>query len=230
MANTDSLTEAYHSFKAEAHNIDPAYTPTTVNVDGWAATEKAWLKLFPSVTPILCFLHSFIKIRSCSKSQAYFPELSTRIWKLYHSSDKLTFMHNLNLLQLWASDTLPPGPAFDAVQKLSSRQDHFLKAYDFPSAFRTSNMLDRHMQLMDRFLFSTKYFHGHFSSMTDGVRAWALLHNFQPYCPRSQAAKDNFLSPAHKLNGFVYHPCWLQNLLISASMACYRTQPKKKLE
>jgi hypothetical protein len=221
-ADAKGLTEAYRYFKREAQNILPAYAPRTVNVDGWAATQNSWLSLFKTVTPLLCFLHSFIKIRSRCKNQDFFPELSKQVWDIYHAPDKATFKTSLLAFQKWAQATLPAGPALEAVLKLCNRQDQFLKAYDFPAAYRTSTMLDRQMDLMNRYLFSTKYFHGHLSSAEDGLRAWALLHNFQPYCPRAKIAK-NFISPAHRLNGFVYHPCWLQNLLVSASMAGYRT-------
>jgi len=37
------------------------------------------------------------------------------------------------------------------------------------------------------------------------------------------------MSPAHKLNGFVYHDSWLQNLLVSASMGGHRRWPQKTL-
>lgn len=39
---------------------------------------------------------------------------------------------------------------------------------------------------------------------TAQVRAWALVHNFSPYCPRAKVSKD-YQSPANKLNGSVYH-------------------------
>ena len=222
-ADAKGLTEAYRHFKSEAHNISPAYAPRTVNIDGWTATQNSWLSLFKTVTPLLCFLHAFIKIRSRCKNQPFFPELSKQVWDIYHAPDKATFKTKTQALRHWAEATLPDGPPLDAVLKLCRRQDQFLTAYDYPSAYRTSTMLDRQMDLMNRYLFSTKYFHGHLSSAEDGVRAWALLHNFQPYCPRSKAsAQFNFISPAHRLNGFVYHPCWLQNLLVSASMAGYR--------
>ncbi|HEY86364.1 MAG TPA: hypothetical protein G4N96_14765 [Chloroflexi bacterium] len=48
-----------------------------------------------------------------------------------------------------------------------------------------------------------------------------LFHNYWPYCSRAKAA-DEYQSPAHKLNGRVYHDNWLHNLLISASMGGYR--------
>ena len=91
-------------------------------------------------------------------------------------------------------------------------------AFDYPDAYRTSNMIDRHMEPMDRWLCSSRFFHGHLSSAERQVRAWALFHNFSPYCPRAKVSKK-YHSPAHKLNGVLYHDNWLHNLLISASMA-----------
>ncbi len=89
-------------------------------------------------------------------------------------------------------------------------------AFDYPDAYRTSNMIDRHMEPMDRCLDSARYFHGHLMSAEFQIRAWALMHNFQHYCPRSNIRKQ-YQSPAHKLNRFVYHDNWLHNLLISTS-------------
>ena len=78
-------------------------------------------------------------------------------------------------------------------------------------------MLDRRMDHMGRRFYSAHYFHGHLMTAELAVRAEALLVNDLPYCPRAAIAKQ-YRSPAHKLNGFVYHDNWLHNLLISASM------------
>ncbi|MGB0383640.1 MAG: hypothetical protein ACPGWR_02355 [Ardenticatenaceae bacterium] len=109
------------------------------------------------------------------------------------------------------------GSALDATLKLCGRADEYALAYDHPTCYRTSNMIDRHMDPMDRYLNSGRYFHGHLQSAEERIRAWALMHNFLPYCPRSKASKK-YISPAHKLNHFVYHDSWLENLLVSASM------------
>jgi len=82
-------------------------------------------------------------------------------------------------------------------------------------------MIDRHMNSMDRSLYSRQYFHGHLMSAEYSVRAWALFHNFQPYCPRAKIS-EQYQSPAHRLNGFVYRENWLQNLLVSTSMGGFR--------
>ncbi|WP_020586508.1 hypothetical protein [Desulfobacter curvatus] len=46
------------------------------------------------------------------------------------------------------------------IKKLRENLPQFSQTYDFPGSHRTSNMVDRLMQRMDRHLFSTKYFHG----------------------------------------------------------------------
>jgi hypothetical protein len=221
-ADTANLTEAYGRFKVEAQNLVADYEPQTVNIDGWKSTWLAWQSLFSSITIILCFLHGFIKIRDrCKRMKAHFSEICQRVWDVYHAADKQAFLDKVNDLKTWASTTIEKGTGLDAILKLCHRAPEFARAFDYPSAYRTSNMIDRHMEPLDRYLYSAKYFHGHLTTAEYGVRAWALLHNFQPYCPRSKVAAT-YQSPAHKLNGLVYHDNWLQNLLVSASMGGYR--------
>lgn len=221
-ADEAGLRPAYAQFQDEARNLAPDYQPYTVNLDGWKATWNVWSALFPKITLILCFLHSFINIRNCCKNlkQIYF-DLCYLVWDAYRAPTVSQFHAKLADLALWALDTLPDGAALDSILKLCAKADRFAIAYDFPSAQRTSNMLDRHMQLMDAFLFAGKSFHGHLMTAEFRIRAWALLHNFRPFCPRSLAA-HSFHSRAHRLNGFVYHDNWLHNLLISSSMAGFR--------
>lgn len=220
-AGQDDLEEAYGHFETEAHNVDPDYTPKTVNNDGWRATQLAWQALFSFIVTILCFLHSFIKIRSRCKRSEHYPELRERVWDAYHADDADAFSEKIAELRVWSLETLPEGTELDTVLKLCDKEAKFVKAYDHPTAHRTSNMIDRHMVPLDRYLDGCRYFHGHLMSAEYGVRAWALLHNFRPYCPRAAVA-EQYQSPAHKLNGFVYHENWLHNLLISASMGGYR--------
>lgn len=217
-ADTAQLTEAYQRFKDEALHLNPDYTPETVNTDGWGATQKAWLSLFPLITLIECFLHAFIKIRSRAKHlKDTFHLLSQKVWEVYHAVDAASFRVQANQLLTWAENNTA-SYVLEAVQKLYSKVDRFVLAYDHPLAHRTSNMLDRHMNLMARWLDSSRFFHGHWTSAERSIRAWALLHNFGPYCPRTKAAVS-YSSPAHKLNGFVYHDNWLHNLMISTSMS-----------
>ncbi|MBU0718741.1 MAG: hypothetical protein KJ749_10870 [Planctomycetes bacterium] len=50
------------------------------------------------------------------------------------------------------------------------------------------------------------------------LRGWVLLHNFRPFAPRSGQARP-YQSPAHRLSHKQYHPHWLHNLQVCASLA-----------
>ncbi|MFZ3098651.1 MAG: hypothetical protein WA081_19265, partial [Desulfosalsimonadaceae bacterium] len=96
-------------------------------------------------------------------------------------------------------------------------------------AHRTSNMLDRLMQRMDRHLFSVQYFHGSISAAKLSIRGWALIQNFAPSNPWTVDKYNGFQSPAERLNFFRYHDNWLHNLTISASLGGYRSVPQNPL-
>ena len=220
-ADEDGLTEAYGHFQEEALHLNPEYKPKTVNTDGWSATKKAWLNLFPLIVMIECFLHAFLKIRNCCQKRFKdgYPEIAQRVWDVYRAIDAASFLSEIEALQQWAEEKLQgTGSALQSVLKLCAKADRFVLAFDYPNAHRTSTMIDRHMLPMDRWLFHTKHFHGHLLSAEKATRAWAIFHSFWHYCPRANIRKK-FKSPAHKLNGFVYHDNWLHNLLISTSIA-----------
>ena len=216
-ADEAALTAAYGHFKDEAQHVDPDYTPQTVNTDGWSATQKSWQALFKTITVIQCFLHAFLKIRNCSKKrcQSLYAKIEQQVWDIYHATDRQDFFRQMADFQIWATRELT-GPVLEAAHKLCAKADSFALAFDHPSAYRTSNMIDRHMIPLDRWLFASRHFHGNWSSAELQIRAWVLFHDFSPYCPRAKAAQQA-ISPAHRLNGFVYHDNWLHNLLISTS-------------
>ena len=216
--DTPNLTEAYQHFKDEAQALKPDYAPETVNTDGWGATQKAWLSLFPMIVIIECFLHAYIKIRERGHHlKEVFNQLSQRVWDVYRATDAASFCLQAEQLRLWAEKNTT-GYVLESVLKLCAKVNRFALAYDYPLAHRTSNMLDRHMNPMARWLDGTRFFHEHWTSSERSIRAWALLNNFGPYCPRAKISQS-YSSPAHKLNGFVYHQNWLHNLLIATSMS-----------
>ncbi|MDR1925979.1 MAG: hypothetical protein LBQ66_16545, partial [Planctomycetaceae bacterium] len=64
--------------------LDPNYQPTTVNTDGWDATQAAWKFLFPTIVLIRCFLHAWLRIRDRSKNlKEMFFEIGKRVWSVY---------------------------------------------------------------------------------------------------------------------------------------------------
>jgi hypothetical protein len=217
-ADAENLTEAYQHFKAEALQLKPDYAPKTVNTDGWAATQKAWLSLFPMIVIIECFLHAFLKIRErCRSLKATLNQVAEQVWEVFHAPDACTFRERAKALGQWAEQNTT-AYLQEAILKLCAKSDRFALAYAYPQAHRTSTMLDRHMDCLARCLESARYYHGHWTSAERSVRAWALLHNFGPYCPRSKIS-EQYRSAAHKLNGLVYHENWLHNLLIATSMS-----------
>jgi hypothetical protein len=230
-ADAKGLTAAYGVFKQEAQAIDPQYQPETVNTDGWAATIKAWLTLFPSVITILCFLHAFIKIRSrCKRLGDHYEQIKQQVWEIYHAVDRDEFNDKVRSLQTWVlvHRNVLTTYAIESIDKLCQRADQFCLTFDHASAYRTSNMLDRHMEPMARWLASSRYFHGNLQSAELRTRVWALLHNYRIYCPRAKVS-DSFRSPAHKLNRFVYRDNWLENLLVASSCQGFRLSHKKRL-
>jgi hypothetical protein len=225
-ADAPHLTEAYSHFKEETQRLNHEYQPETVNTDGWTATHNAWSALYSTIVIIQCFLHAFISIRSRCKRLADFPDLCNKVWEIYRAETENAFYREVAELYAWTQGRFQ-GAARAAIRKLCSKTGDFLLAFQHPDAHRTSNMIDRHMEPMDRCLYSARYFHGHLMSAEFQIRGWALLHNFRPYCPRANIRK-RYQSPADKLNGFVYHDNWLHNLLISTSgQAIYADHRKR---
>jgi hypothetical protein len=219
-ADEQSLREAYGVFKSEAQALDEDYEPKTVNTDGFTSTRNAWTSLFAQSVLILCFLHGFIKIRDRARRLgAVFPELAQRVWEAYHQESYQTFIDKVTVLQLWAHHNreVLNKHCIEAVRKLCNRAHDYAAAYHHPGCLRTSNMLDRLMQKMDRYLFMMRYFHGHLASAERSIRAWALAQNFLPYCSRSKQ-REQFTSPVHRLNATLYRDNWLENLLVAASL------------
>lgn len=216
----ESLTKVYGVFKQEAQALDEDYEPKTVNTDGFKATRNAWAALFTQSVLILCFLHGVLRIRDRARRlSALFPELAQRVWQAYQQASYEDFIDKITVLQWWTErqrETMSVC-AFEAVMKLCHKAHAYALAYRHPSCLRTSNMLDRLMQKMDRYLFMMRYFHGHLASAELSIRAWALAQNFLPYCSRSTQA-EQFISPVHRFNGMAYRDNWLENLLVSASL------------
>lgn len=226
-ADEASLSQAYGLFKQEAQNLKADYVPKTVNNDGWLATQNAWRTLFSSIIIIECFLHAFLKIRDRCKGRfkALYDQIQQQVWDIYRATEPQDFRQQCADFLAWARLHLT-GTALAAVEKLCAKADAFVLAFDQPDAYRTSNMIDRHMDPLDRCLDSMRFFHGHWHSAEQLIRSWVLFHNFGPYCPRAKVSQL-FISPAHKLNGSVYHHNWLHNLLISSSVAGFNTLHRK---
>lgn len=230
-AGEKDLKEAYGKFRQEALNLNPEYSLKSVNTDGWKATIKAWKSLFPWVFVICCFLHVFIKIRdrSCRKFREIFRDAADKIWNCYEAPTKASFSQRVRRLYEWAKMEKMPDVILKPIKKLKENLTSYSKTYDLPGCHRTSNMVDRLMQRMDRHLFSTSYFHGSPESAELSIRGWALIQNFAPCNPITVKKHGGLRCPAEWLNKSRYHEDWLQNLLTSASMGGFRSSPPNPL-
>jgi hypothetical protein len=221
-AGTDDLKGAYAVYKREARDIAPEYAPETVNTDGWKGTKAAWKALFKRVVILQCFLHAWLKVRERGKHlKDQFAEASRRVWEAYHAPDRRSFGQRVRSLRTWAKGNLD-GVVLEKVLDLCKKRDRWSIAYRHPGGRRTSNMLDRLMRGMNRYFDHGQHLHGSRRACREHCRAWALLWNFAPWHPATARKNHDWRSPAERLNRHRYHECWLQNLLISASLGGYR--------
>jgi hypothetical protein len=222
-ADAAALQEGYGVFKQEAQNVQAEYAPTTVNVDGWAATRQAWQVLFPLVMILRCFLHGWLSIRDRAQHLgAVFQQLSEKVWHAYHAPNRRCLAQRLRRLGEWASRQVKVTCVLEHVQKLCSRAREYGEAYRYPGGHRTSNLLDRVLRSMNRYFADSQHLHGSLRACKRHCQAWALLYNFRPWHPATARANGGYRSPAERLNQHRYQEEWLPNLLIAASMAGYR--------
>jgi hypothetical protein len=194
----DGLKESYDIFKQESLNISPTYQPKSVNTDGWAATRKAWKGLFNEVILILCFLHSYIKIRSISKKEPLKNELFNQVWEAYEADNKTDFVHKIAQIDDWAKKNINSLTVLAQVEKMKNNAHLFATSFDCEGK-RTSNMVDRAIKPMDKFLSNAQYFHGNLSSAQLTIRAFAIGYNFLPFCQRTIKSKKNSIWLAEPL-------------------------------
>jgi len=219
-----ALKKAYQVFKDEAQYLKATYQPKTVNTDGWFATQNVWQTLFPAIFVVECFLHAYLKVRdrATKKLVEFFETAADKIWQCYTADSKRSLSQRLRRLAEWTTNCLQDCPMKENLLKLCAKKKRWLAHLDFPYAYRTSNMLDRIMKFMNRHAFNSQMFHSNVKATSKNFRAFALIHNFSPYSP-AISAKDPILNtPVAKLNGFIYHHNWLQNLMIAASLNGFR--------
>lgn len=229
-ADEKSLTQAYQVFKDEAQQVEPNYSPKTVNIDGWKATKNSGLNGFPKLSIILCFFHVFLglKLRMTKDTKTLFPTLSEKLWDCYKAPNT-SFSQRVRRFSEWVQRNDLPSAILDKVNKFKTNLSFFNNTYKYPTAYRTSNLLDRLMVRMDHRLFDTQYFHGTLRQAELGIRAWALIHNFAPSTPVTIRKHNGWQSPAERLNQQYYHKNGLHNLLVSAHRAERKLPPPKAL-
>ncbi len=215
-ATSDGLAAAYREFVTEAQAVFPKYQTRSVCPEGFQATREAWRRLFPQLTLVLCFLHSILKIKERCRATLRRHVLD-RAWHVYQAATTRQFSQRRRRLSEWAPATLD-GTVAEMVWKLCQHRADFTPAYACPQAARTTNAVDRVHNHLARVLYAMRYGHGQPASARLAVRAWAMQWNFHPYGARLRHDQPARSSPFDDLNGFHYHPNWLHNFLVAASM------------
>lgn len=221
-----SLSGVYGKFKTAAQRLIADYQPISINTDGWAATKKALKGLFTKTTMVLCFLHSVLKIRQVAAKEPNKQVLFDKVWQIYRATDALSFDTAITTLETWATENITKESVKERILKIGKRKEEFKTAFTTPTAKRTTNMVDRLMKPVARFLLMKQYFHGDFKSAELTLHALALCINFAPFSPRTKCNHTNkgkeFISRAHQLNNTFFDENWLQNLLAAASCNGFR--------
>ena len=107
----------------------------------------------------------------------------------------------------------------EAIQKAWSKKDEYAKGFEFADSRGTSNQVDRPVNALDKCPYGAQHFHGNPKNAQLKLRAWALIHNFKPFCQRTNSV---YLSRHHQLNKVIYHDHWLQNLLIAGKKTSFK--------
>ena len=221
-AGTDELKAAYGVFREEAQDRIPDYAPVTVNTDGWKGTQAAWKALFPNVVVLLCFLHSWLKIRDRAKHLGeQFREIGRRVWEAYRAPNRRSMAQRLRSLRQWAGKHLS-GVVLETVLNLCAKRSRWSIAYAHPGGPSDEQHGRPGAASDERVLRGRAAPARPAEASRWHCRAWALLWNFSPWSPETTRANQGWRSPAERLNQHRYHDCWLQNLLVSASLGGYR--------
>jgi hypothetical protein len=219
-AEKGTLERGYGELAQEAQALDPTYPARSGCPDGGAATRQAWPRLFPTITVVLCFLHSILKMQKHCAGQ-WRHQVLDKAWQVYQAATKRQCAQRLRRVAAWTPTPLT-GAVAQMVLKMCRRRTDCTPADDGPQAHRTSNAVDRRLDSQDRLLDAMRDGHGTTDSARLTVRAMALQWNFHPYGARWRRDQPSRVSPVHDLNGLQYHPNWLHNLLIASSMGGLR--------
>ena len=219
--STQDLVEGYGEFQREAHEVEPSWSPKSVCLDGFRATQASWKQLWPSLSIILCFLHAMLKLRSVSakktREQANYQVLMDKAWQVFEAPTRRHFAQRLRRLVDWSQKNVERGKLKHEVQKMGRNSRRYSISYTQEQCYRTSSQVDRLMSHQSHILRSQRGFHGNDEHASQMMRAHAMVWNFHPYGVRLLRNQPERVSPFHDLNGFQYHDNWLCNLLLASS-------------
>ena len=98
--------------------------------------------LFEGIILILCFLHSYIKLRSISKKEPLKNELFNQVWTAYKAESKYDFIKQIQQIDDWSKQNIQSQTLLIQVEKMKNNAELYATSYDCTGT-RTSNMTVR---------------------------------------------------------------------------------------
>ncbi|MCL2119067.1 MAG: hypothetical protein FWH27_11635 [Planctomycetaceae bacterium] len=122
--------------------------------------------------------------------KALFFGIGERVWNVYYAEARMIMGQRIRRLKEWASQNLS-GVVLEKVLGLCAKSRLWSVWYDHPDGHATSNRIDRLMRNQNRYFDRGQHFHGDLKSTNLRSRAWAILHNYWPWCKnRSRATTE----------------------------------------
>jgi len=186
-AGPAALTAASGVFAEAAQAVDPDEAPEPVQTDGWQPTQGAWKALWENVTRLLCLLQAFrtSRDRTTQALGAVGQAVPKRVWDAEHAPRKRAFSQRVRRLQAGAEHALPDGAMHSPTLDVCATRAPLRRRDAHVSAPRTSTLVDRWMQCLDRACVHGQYCHGTFESAESRGRALGLLWHFCPSSPET---------------------------------------------
>ncbi|MCI5136886.1 MAG: hypothetical protein D3922_00380 [Candidatus Electrothrix sp. AR1] len=155
-AGNVALLRRYDVFRRKVLDLDPSYSPETVNIDGWAATRNAFRHLFPTICILCCFLHIYITMRDGSqkKHSDVFLRAVSALWECFQAPTRRSFSQKVRRLAEAGERDSYPESILKPIKKFKNNISEYSESYNHHVCHRTSNMIDRLMQGMNRHLYN----------------------------------------------------------------------------
>ena len=111
------------------------------------------------------------------KLENYFDLAADKIWDCYRAESKLSLAQQIRRLKEWTISKLPDSPMKHNILKLCKRKK-WMEHLDFPTAHKTSNMMDRLMRAMNQHAFNSQMFHSTICSILIPLFDYEISFNF----------------------------------------------------
>lgn len=120
----EDLMSGYEVYAQECRNLEAAYAPESVNIDGFKSTSKVVEQLYPDSQPIRCFLHGFLKVKTTATRDCedYFEVIRHKIWQCYQAESKRSCAQRFRYLEEWLRQVVPQSAFKMAVLDLCKKK------------------------------------------------------------------------------------------------------------